>query len=46
MNLGPSPVTIVSTSLELNFYEVLNLTKKNYENHDIKATPTVVRGQV
>lgn len=46
MNLGPSPVTIVSTSLALDFHEVLNLTKKNYEAHNTPAILTSVRGQV
>lgn len=37
MNLGPSPVTIVSTSLELGFHEVLNITRKNYDTYNAPA---------
>jgi hypothetical protein len=46
MNIGPSPVTLVTTSLELGFYEVLNLTKKNLLAHNTPAIPTLVRAQV
>lgn len=44
MNLGPSPVTIVSTSLELDFHEVLNITRKNYETYSAPAIPALVQG--